>query len=106
MAIGVITGSGTHALPGLVEGPAETVVTAWGEAAVTPGQLAGVEVVHISRHGPGHQRLSNHVLFQANIAALKARGARVVVGLTCCRCARSPTAPPPWRQQRRVRGNR
>ncbi len=84
MAIGVITGSGTDALPGLEGGPAEKVATAWGEAAVTPGQLAGVEILHVSRHGPGHERLSNHVLFQANVAALKARGARVVVGLTVC----------------------
>lgn len=84
MAIGVITGSGTHALPGLECGRSEAIATAWGEAEVTPGQLDGVDVLHVSRHGPGHQRLSNHVLFQANVAALKACGARVVVGLTAC----------------------
>lgn len=84
MAIGLITGSGTHALPGLESGGAEMVATAWGETEVTRGRLGGVDVLHISRHGPDHERLSNHVPYQANVAALRARGARIVVALTVC----------------------
>ena len=35
------------------------------------GTSPGVDVLHVSRHGAGHPRLSNHVTHRANIAALK-----------------------------------
>jgi purine nucleoside phosphorylase len=44
----------------------------------------GVEIVHISRHGPGHSRLSNHVTHRANVWALKELGATAVIGCTAC----------------------
>jgi purine nucleoside phosphorylase len=51
---------------------------------VTRGQYAGVEAIHISRHGEGHVRLSNHVTHRANIWALRELGATAVVGCTAC----------------------
>ena len=72
MAIGIITGSGTYALPGFDGGAPETVKTAWGETLVSRGTFAGVDVLHISRHEEGHLRLSNHVTHLANLAALSA----------------------------------
>ena len=75
MAIGIITGSGTYALPGFEGSPPEPVTTEWGDAYVSRGTFAGVDVLHISRHGEGHVRLSNHVTHLANIAALKQLGA-------------------------------
>ena len=84
MAIGILTGSGTYALPGF-EGPGpEPVGTPWGEALVSRGSFAGVDVLHVSRHGAGHARLSNHVTHRANIAALKALGATGVLAVTVC----------------------
>ena len=71
MAIGIITGSGTYALPGFEGGEPEPVATRWGEALVSRGTFAGVDVAHVSRHGAGHVRLSNHVAHRANIAALR-----------------------------------
>ena len=41
-------------------------------------------MLHISRHGPGHPRLSNHVTHRANIAALKSLGAVGVLAVTVC----------------------
>src|SRR3954449_13008117 len=84
MAIGIITGSGTSSLPGFEGGPPQMVDSVWGETLVTPGTLAGVEVVHISRHEEGHIRLSNHVTHQANIAALKKLGVAGVLSVTVC----------------------
>lgn len=84
MPIGIITGSGTYALPGFEAVAAESVETSWGAVAVTRGALAGVDVVHVSRHGPGHPRLSNHVEHRANLAALVASGASAAIGLTVC----------------------
>jgi purine nucleoside phosphorylase len=84
MPIAIITGSGTYALPGFeTEGP-EPVSTEWGETEVSRGVFAGTEVLHVSRHGAGHRRLSNLVTHRANIAALAELGADGVIGLTVC----------------------
>ena len=82
--IGIITGSGTYALPDFDGGPPEPVSTDWGEALVSRGTWAGTDVLHLSRHGDGHVRLSNHVAHRANIAALQAAGADAVIGVTVC----------------------
>jgi purine nucleoside phosphorylase len=84
MAIGILTGSGTYALPGFEGSGPEPVATPWGEAFVSRGTWAGVDVLHISRHGAGHPRLSNHVTHRANIAALKVLGVRGVLAVTVC----------------------
>ena len=82
--IGVITGSGTYALPGFEgEGP-RPVATEWGEALVSRGRFAGADVLHVSRHGEGHVRLSSQVEHRANVAALAAAGATGVIGVTVC----------------------
>ena len=84
MAIGVITGSGTYSLPGFEDGGTEEVSTPWGVAALGRGRVGEVDVLHLSRHGAGHRRLSNHVEHRANIAALARSGARAAIGLTVC----------------------
>src|ERR671939_512846 len=84
MAIGILTGSGTYALPGFAGESPAPVATRWGEALVSRGEWAGVEALHVSRHGAGHPRLSNHVTHRANIAALNALGATAVLAVTVC----------------------
>jgi purine nucleoside phosphorylase len=84
MPIGIITGSGTYALPGFEgEGP-EPVATPWGDALVSRGSFAGADVLHISRHEAGHARLSNLVTHRANVAALARLGASGVIAVTVC----------------------
>ncbi|HEX3804081.1 MAG TPA: MTAP family purine nucleoside phosphorylase [Solirubrobacteraceae bacterium] len=84
MRIGIITGSGTYALPGLESAHAKLVTTPFGDVEVNEGEWGGVEVVHIARHGHGHERLSNLVNHRANVFALKTRGAAAAIGLTAC----------------------
>jgi len=84
MAIGILTGSGTYALPGLETTGPLPVYTPWGEVLMSRGTWDGVEVLHIARHGPGHPRLSNQVQHRANIAALKSEGATGVLAVTVC----------------------
>jgi purine nucleoside phosphorylase len=84
MAIAVITGSGTHALPGFEHAETEQLQTPFGDAEVSHGEFAGVELLHVSRHGPGHVRLSNHVGHRANIWALHELGASAVISCTAC----------------------
>ena len=82
--IGVITGSGTYALPGFEgEGPRE-VHTRFGPARLTEGRFAGADVVHVSRHWEGHPRLSNHVGHQANVTALRDAGVDAILAVTVC----------------------
>jgi len=84
MRLGIITGSGTYALPDLDCGATEAVPTEWGETRITRGALAEVEIVHVSRHEEGHVRLSNHVTHRANVAALKDAGCDAVLAATVC----------------------
>src|SRR3712207_4334394 len=82
MRVGVLTGTGTYALEGGAE--PDLVSTRWGDALVSRSQAADMEVLHVSRHEEGHQRLSNHVRHRANIAALRELGADCALAVTVC----------------------
>jgi len=82
--VGVITGSGTHALPGVEFARQRGVDTPFGPVALSEGRVAGVDVLHLSRHGEGHRRLSNHLDHRAHVAALKEGGAEAVLAVTVC----------------------
>jgi 5'-methylthioadenosine phosphorylase len=84
VALGIITGSGTYALPGIEAGTPELVTTPFGDAQVTEGRFAGVDVLHVSRHREGHELLSSQVTHQANVFALRERGAHAVIAVTVC----------------------
>jgi purine nucleoside phosphorylase len=84
MRIGIITGSGTYALPGLTGAERVDVTTEFGAVTISQGEFAGAEVLHISRHLAGHPRLSHQVTHQANIAALRDRGVDAILAVTVC----------------------
>jgi purine nucleoside phosphorylase len=84
LRLGIITGSGTYALAGFSSVAPRDVQTPFGTAHVSMGHLAGVDVVHVSRHLEGHQRLSSHVSHQANVSALRQRGVHGVLAVTVC----------------------
>src|SRR5271156_4239351 len=84
MPVAIITGSGTHSLPGFEHARMELCETPYGSVEVSRGDFAGVDVLHVSRHGAGHVRLSNHVTHRADIWALGELGATAVVGCTAC----------------------
>lgn len=84
MRIGILTGSGTYALPGLEVLEQHQVVTPYGESLVTQGWLGGTEILHASRHGEGHRRVSHQVNHRANVAALGDRGAQAILAVTVC----------------------
>src|SRR5919198_1244554 len=82
MRIGIITGSGTYSLLD-TERPVP-VATPFGDALISEGGFGGAEVLHIARHGEGHHRLSSAVTHQANIWALRERGAEAILAVTVC----------------------
>lgn len=82
--IGILTGSGTYSLPGFEgEGP-EEVATPFGPSFVSAGSFAGTDVLHVARHRVGHELLSSQVTHQANVWALRERGAKGVLAVTVC----------------------
>jgi 5'-methylthioadenosine phosphorylase len=83
MLTGLISGTGSERWDGLRPRPRPSK-TPYGTVEMSAGTIAGTPVLHISRHGPGHERLSNHVQHRANIAALKDAGAEALVSLTVC----------------------
>ena len=81
--LGIISGTGSYSWP-LTEARDRPTTTAYGEVPLTVGRLGDVVVVHLSRHGAGHQRLSSSVHHKANLAALLDAGVTAVVSLTVC----------------------
>jgi purine nucleoside phosphorylase len=84
VAVAIITGSGTHSLPGFGDEHTEAVTTPFGTVEVTRGRFADVDALHVSRHGAAHVRLSNQVPHRADIWALHELGADAVIGCTAC----------------------
>ena len=82
--LAIITGSGTYSLAGFESVAPRDVQTPFGTAHVTMGHYAGLDVVHVSRHLEGHQRLSSHVTHQANISALQQLRVDAVLAVTVC----------------------
>ena len=87
MAIGIITGSGTYALPDFEGGSSREVATRFGRVPVSSGTFAGADVLHVSRHREGHALLSSSVTHQANISALRDEGAEAILAVTVCGAA-------------------
>lgn len=84
MKVGIISGSGTEEWPGLANPRQDKIDTPYGTVELTHGRFAGVEVAHLSRHGAGHARLSNHVAHRVNLAGLLQVGVDCLVSLTVC----------------------
>lgn len=79
--ISYIVGSGFYDQPGFTSAE---VATRYGSVKIWHGTAAGRPVMLLSRHGPGHQRLSNHLNHRANLLALKQAGATAVVSCSVC----------------------
>jgi len=68
------------------------VATRYGSVKVWLGAAGGRPVALVSRHGPGHERLSNQVNHRANLLALNQAGATAVVSCSVCGVLRSDWA--------------
>jgi 5'-methylthioadenosine phosphorylase len=79
--IGVIGGSG---ITGVFEGrptKSHRVGTAWGAPSgpVEEGEVGGVRVLFLARHGPGHSIPPHRINYRANVDALASLGAEAIV---------------------------
>jgi 5'-methylthioadenosine phosphorylase len=84
--LGIIGGSGIYDLPGLEQAREERVKSPWGEPSnpLRIGEIAGLPVVFLSRHEPGHRLSPSDINYRANIDALKRVGVTDLVSLSAC----------------------
>ncbi|MDT8441873.1 MAG: S-methyl-5'-thioadenosine phosphorylase [Desulfuromonadales bacterium] len=84
MTIGVIGGSGLYEIEGLTNIEEVRVDTAFGAPsdALITGELDGVRMVFLPRHGRGHRLLPSEVPYRANILAMKQLGVQRIISVS------------------------
>jgi 5'-methylthioadenosine phosphorylase len=93
--IGLIGGSGVYdlsAIAGLEEVRVETPFGAPSDAYVT-GELGGLPVAFLSRHGRGHRLLPTEINYRANVCGFKMLGCDALLSASACGSLREELAP-------------
>ncbi|SDL77790.1 S-methyl-5'-thioadenosine phosphorylase [Maricaulis salignorans] len=93
--LGIIGGSGLYELDGLANIRREATTTPWGEPSdlLTFGELHGVPLVFLPRHGQGHRLPPSNIPYRANIAALKQAGCTDILSISACGSLREDLPP-------------
>ena len=93
--IAVIGGSGLYEIDGLQDSRWVTVDTPWGTPSdqILTGELDGVKMAFLPRHGRGHIHAPSDVPYRANIDALKRLGATDVISVSACGSFRENMKP-------------
>ncbi len=84
--VGIIGGSGLDDPKIFQEANEVSIDTPYGKPSsnLTIGQIGGVEVVLLARHGKNHQYSPTDVNYRANIHALKEQGVTHIIATTAC----------------------
>ena len=82
--IGIIGGSGLYDIEGLRDVKQVAVQTPFGRPSddIMMGEVNGVRVAFLSRHGRGHRLSPSEINYRANIYALKSIGVRRVISVS------------------------
>ena len=93
--VGVIGGSGIYEIEGLEDAEWREVRTPWGAPSdhVLSGNLDGLRLSFLPRHGRGHVHSPTTVPYRANIDALKRLGVTDIVSASACGSFREELAP-------------
>ena len=93
--IGIIGGSGLYQMPELENVREQVVETPFGRPsdAFIIGELDGVTVAFLPRHGRGHKILPSELNFRANIYAMKMLGANYILSVSAVGSLREDYAP-------------
>jgi 5'-methylthioadenosine phosphorylase len=93
--IGVIGGSGLYEMEGLSHVSEVRVPTPFGDPsdAFMAGDLDGVPMVFLPRHGRGHRILPTELNFRANLWAMKKLGVTHIVSVSACGSMREQILP-------------
>jgi 5'-methylthioadenosine phosphorylase len=92
--LGIIGGSGVYDMA-LENAREERIASPWGDPsdALRFGQLAGVDVVFLARHGRGHVLSPSDINYRANIDALKRAGVTDLISASACGSLKEELAP-------------
>ena len=95
MILGVIGGSGLYDIDWLAHPRWETVIGPFGKPSddLLTGELDGIRVVFLPRHGRGHRISPSEVNYRANIDALKRVGVTDLISFSAVGSLREDLAP-------------
>ncbi len=93
--LGIIGGSGVYDFPHLENARWERIETPWGEASdeLRFGEINGLSMVFLPRHGRGHKISPSDINYRANIDALKRVGVTDLVSISACGSFREDLSP-------------
>lgn len=93
--IGVLGGTGLYQMDGLTNLREIEIATPFGNPsdAITIGELDGVEVAFLPRHGRGHRILPSEIPVRANIYALKTLGVERLLSISAVGSLRQEIPP-------------
>ncbi len=93
--LGIIGGSGLYDLPGLENKREVAVSSPWGQpsSAVYLGEIGGLPVAFIPRHGGGHVYSPGGINYRANIDVLKRVGVTDLISVSACGSLREDLPP-------------
>lgn len=93
--LAIVGGTGLYELPGLKITRRISGATPFGEASgdVLMGQIAQHQVLFLARHGGGHRLLPHEINYRANVFALKAAGATMMLGFSAVGSLRMEIKP-------------
>jgi 5'-methylthioadenosine phosphorylase len=93
--IGVLGGTGLYQMEGLENLREVSVTTPFGDPSdvITIGELAGVPIAFLPRHGQGHRLLPSEIPVRANIYALKQLGVERLISISAVGSLKQEIAP-------------
>lgn len=93
--LGIIGGSGVYDFPHLQNSRWERIETPWGQASdeLRFGDVDGLPMVFLPRHGRSHQLSPSDINYRANIDAMKRAGVTDLVSVSACGSFREELSP-------------
>ena len=93
--LGIIGGSGLYDLKSLEKTEWIDVTTPWGEPSdqILSGEINGLQIYFLPRHGRGHYHSPSTVPYKQNIYALKKLGVTDILSVSACGSLREDLAP-------------
>lgn len=93
--VGIIGGSGLYDMDGVTDLQERALMTPFGQPsdAIMLGQLDGVDVAFMPRHGRGHRRNPSEINYRANIWALKSVGVDFILSVSATGSMREHIEP-------------
>lgn len=94
-AVGIIGGSGLYQIEGLADAREVRVATPFGDPSdsIVLGELAGVSVAFLPRHGRGHRISPSEINYRANVYALKSLGVERLISVSAVGTMREEIHP-------------